>query len=189
MLKRKIKQKKKQKKVIVAFFISLLIITSGYAIFSETLRVVGTARTSDYHTNNILHAQLILNASNRYTTGGTTRITFQNETYDGFNNLSAYFSKNDTTTTARSNTFTINFTNPYRAQLTSVSVARVVVSGTFASSSVTVSRTSITYNQAANIRLSTSHRNSTVGSGQIRVTLQGRLNGVTKYFYYTVYIS
>lgn len=188
MKKKKMKQKKKIRMIILFFLLGLTFISSGYAIFSKSISINGSARTSDYYTNNKLQINLT-QTSGKYTVGGTSRITFQNEVYDGINNLSAYFTKNDNTTQNRSNTFRINFTNPYRLNITNVTVARVVVSGTFNSSSVTVSRTTITPNQAANFRLTTSHKNSNIGSGQIRVTLTGRVNNVVKYFYYTVYIS
>lgn len=188
MKKKKHKHKKKIKMTLFFSLFGLAFISFGYAIFSKSISINGSAKTSDYYTNNKLQINLV-QTNSKYTVGGTTAITFQNEVYDGLNNLGAYFKKNDTLNTTRSNTFTINFTNPYNLNITNVTVARAVQSGTFASTSVTVSRTTITPGQSANFRLTTSHRNRTVANGAVRVTLTGRVNNVVKYFYYTVYIS
>lgn len=187
---RKIRRQKRNKRTFVilsvAFFV--LFTVSGYAFFTETLSIGGTAKNSDYITNNKLQVDLV-QTSGRYTTGTFGGVTWSSESYDGINNLSTYFVKQNATTTNRTNNYTITLRNPYSINLTNGTVTTSLVSGTFSTRTATIQRTTLTPNQTGTIRLNLTHRNSTVGNAQVLVTVTYRLNGVYKYFYFRVFIS
>lgn len=182
------KNKRTSKFYILAIFTFIFFSVTGYAFFNETIHINGTAKNSDYFTNNKLQVNLT-KSSTYYTTGTFRRITLSSEDYDGINNLNTYFTVNDNTTTNRANTYKISFTNPYSINLTNGSVSLQIISGTFSSTSVTINRTTLKPNQTGTVTLKMTHKNRTVGNAQARVTVQYRLNGVTKYFYFTVFIS
>lgn len=187
---RKIRRQKRNKRtfIVISIAVFVLFTVTGYAFFTETLSLSGTARNSDYITNNKLETPLTL-TSGRYTTGTFGGVTWSSENYDGINNLSTYFVKQNTLTTNRTNNYRITIRNPYSRNLTNGTVTTQLISGTFSTRTATISATTLTPNQTAQVRLNLTHRNSTVGNAQVLVTVTFRLNGVYKYFYFRVFIS
>lgn len=182
------KLRKKRKHTLTIIFMFTFFTISGYALLSETINITGTAKNSDYFTNNKLQLSLT-QTSGKYTTGTFGGLTWSSESYDGINNLSTYFVTANNTTANRANKYTITFTNPYSINLTNGTITTQLISGTFSARSATISRTTMTPNQSATATLSMTHKNRTVGNAQVLVTISFRLNGVTKYFYFTVFIN
>lgn len=187
---RKLRRQKRNKRnfVFLSIAVFVLFTVTGYAWFNESLHIGGTAKNSDYITNNKLQVNLT-QTSGRYTTGTFGGVNWSSETYDGINNVSTYFTKQNTTSTNRANNYQITFVNPYSLNLTNGTVTTQLISGTFSLRTATLTRTTMTPGQNNVVRLNLTHRNSTVGNAQVLATVTFRLNGVYKYFYFRVFIS
>ena len=191
---KKIRYKRKKnniKFIVISTFIILLTITTGYAIFAQTLKINGSASIPKYVSPNLI-PQLTL-SSGRYITGTYGQnVQWASESYDGKNNLTVYLTRRNTQTTLRTTTLNINnLRNVYPLSLTSRSASRTIVAGSGNISSATASTgtATIASNGTTYFRLVLSMRTSVAGPIEVLATYRYTYDGVYKYFYLRVIVT
>lgn len=185
-----LKYKKKNhdfKFIVVSLTIITLSLSLGYSLFFESLTINGSATLAEIITNK-LEFQLI-QTGGRYVTGSfPNNATYNRESFDGSNNLTIYFTRNNTQGATRNGTYTINFRNIYSDNLTLGSVTTNVVSGRVTASSASLTKTALVPNETGAMTVNMTHGNNS-GTVQLNSTIQYTYKGVIKYFYFTIIIT
>jgi hypothetical protein len=185
-----LKYKKKNhnmKFLVVSMAIITLSLSLGYSLFFEALRINGSASLAELITDK-LEFQLI-QTGGRYVTGSfPNNVTYNSESYDGVNNLTINFTRNNTTGATRTSSYNVDFRNIYPNNLTLGSVATTVISGRVTASSSSLTKAALVPNETGSLTVNLTHGNNG-GTVEVLNTVQYTYQGVVKYFYFTIIMT
>lgn len=192
---KKIKRKKYKKSYLVIILASVILSVSiGYAYFSESIRINGTAVANYVISGNALNLKLTANGTGgaTYTSGTfpTTFSTFTSEVLDA-NYLTLTFTRNRKYTSYKSCTFVINFKNPYPYQMSSGLRTNTTVTGGSNVSSLasTLTPRTVAAHGTGSLTVTARLRTSLTTVIKLQVRVSYVINGVTQYFYYIIIVN
>lgn len=180
------RKKYSKQKYIVLIIIVIIIFTSiGYSIFSESINIRGTAKSSNFISGNIL--DLILYSSGGVYVGGTapSNAKFTNETLEN-NYLTINYSRNNRGNSSSNSVHTVIYENKYPVNMTNGHVSHKIVYGSASITTLTssITKASLIPQESSTLQVNITRTNK--NAVQVLTTMSYIVNGLKQDFYFVL---
>ncbi len=181
--------------IVIPIAIFIVVVSVGYAFFSESLSINGVATTVDFYSGDALPTNPVIldTANNRYfeRDQGKDYLNFRSESWVD-NSYTLYYKKSTGITSVGVNeiNYSLAFTNPTELEYTNCSVTAEITQNDWSyldSVSASISKDSLEPGERMDITLNVKFGfDAALGTQKVTATISCDLQGKRRYFYFNI---